>query len=275
MIIGREDGIKDRELSLFLGAVLERYGIDFRDYASIDRRIRRFMQDEEIPSFSALRERVLESEECMERLLLTLFVRVTSMFRDPSFYLTLRREVVPLLRTYPYLRIWHAGCSTGEEVYSMAILLEEEGLYERCRIYATDINESVLKQARAGIFPIITMKINTANYLLAGGKSSFSDFYTARYDGALMRSSLKRNLTFASHNLATDGSFNEFHLILCRNVLIYFNRSLQERTHRLLYQSLVNLGFLGLGSKETIRFSPHEASYRPLNERDKLYKKTA
>src|SRR5690606_27085585 len=171
---------------------------------------------------SALQERVLHDPAALERFLLGLSVNVTAMFRDPSFYLTFRTRVVPLLRTYPFIRIWHAGCSTGEEVYSMAILLHEEGLYERCRIYATDMNEAVLGRAREAIFPLNRMQEYTANYLRSGGKRSFSEYYTAAYDGAIFRPMLREQVIFSQHNLAMDGSFNEFHVILCCNVLFYF-----------------------------------------------------
>jgi chemotaxis protein methyltransferase CheR len=195
------------------------------------------------------------------------------MFRDPSFYRALRESVVPVLRTYPAVRIWHAGCSTGEEVYSVAILLQEEGLYDRCRLYATDMNDAILAQAERGELSLASMRENTRSYIDAGGKHGFARWYKTRDDRAVLAPELRRNVVFAQHNLATDGSFNEFHLIMCRNVLIYFNRSLQERVHRLLYGSLIRFGFLGLGSKETVRFTPHEAHYQELPER--LYRKVA
>src|SRR6185295_14742042 len=174
-------------------------------------------------TISGLQEKVLHDSACMERLLLDLSINTTAMFRDPTFYLAFRQHVVPLLRTYPFVRIWHAGCSTGEEVYSMAMLLQEEGIYDRCRIYATDINEAVLKKAMDGVYPIDLMQTYTNNYIRAGGSQSFSEYYTAAYDRAIFNASLRRNVVFAQHNLASDGSFNEFHLILCRNVMIYFN----------------------------------------------------
>jgi chemotaxis protein methyltransferase CheR len=216
---------------------------------------------------------VLHDPACLDRFLLGLSVNVTSMFRDPSFYRAFRAQVVPLLRTYPFIRIWHAGCSTGEEVYSMAILLEEEGLYQRCRLYATDMNEMVLKQAKAGVFSMKSMQEYTSNYLQAGGKQSFSEYYTAAYENAIFRSSIRENIVFSQHNLAIDGSFNEFNVILCRNVLIYFNQSLQERVHKLLYESLGRFGVLGLGRQESLKFTPHEEQYEALDKRDKLYRK--
>jgi chemotaxis protein methyltransferase CheR len=209
----------------------------------------------------------------MERLLLDLSINVTAMFRDPGFYRVFRNQVVPTLRTYPFIRVWHAGCATGEEVYSMAILLEEEGLYERSRIYATDINEVVLQKAKSGIFPIERMQEYTENYIAAGGKRSFSDYYIAKYDGALFNPSLTKNVVFSQHNLVTDRSFSEFNVILCRNVLIYFDKTLQARVLTLFYDSLAMFGVLALGSKESLRFSPYEECYEQINDREKIYRK--
>jgi len=198
---------------------------------------------------------------------------VTSMFRDPSFYVAFREQVVPLLRTYPFVRIWHAGCSSGEEVYSMAILLEEEGLYKRCRLYATDLSETVLKRAKAGVFPLAPMREYTENYQRAGGKRAFSDYYTARYQQVLFRPALQENLVFAQHNLVTDSAFNDFNVVLCRNVMIYFNQALQRRVHELLHASLVRLGVLGLGRRESLRFTSHEASYQVVDASEQLYRR--
>lgn len=267
--------LEDIEIHLLLEGLFRYYGFDFRNYAlaSLKRRIHNAMRAEKMTSISGLQEKVLHDSACLERFLLSLSVNVTAMFRDPSFYVTFRNNVVPMLRTYPFIRIWHAGCSTGEEVYSMAILLKEEGLYHRCRLYATDMNEMVLKQAKAGIFRLDSMQEYTQNYLQAGGKRSFSEYYTAAYDHAIFSSSLKENIVFSQHNLATDGSFNEFNAILCRNVLIYFNQSLQERVHKLLYESLSRFGVLGLGRQESLRFTPHECQYQVLDKRDKLYRR--
>jgi chemotaxis protein methyltransferase CheR len=264
-----------RDLRRLLEAIVEQYGYDFRDYAeaSIHRRIRRQMEAEGLASVAAYHRRVLDDAGCMERLIVALTVHVTSMFRDPGFFLSFREKVVPLLRTYPFLRIWLAGCSTGEEVYSMAILLEEEELYERCRIYATDLSDGVLRAARDGIFSLGHMKEYSENYLKAGGKGSLSDHYTAAYDKALFRKSLQRNVVFAQHNLVTDGSFNEFQVILCRNVMIYFNKTLQDRVHHLLFESLIRLGILGLGRKESLRFTPHEAAYSEIDRAQRLYRR--
>jgi len=269
------DSPEELEVDLLLQAIWRYYGYDFRDYAraSIVRRVRFFMQEEGLSTVSSVQELVLHDAFAQRRFLRALSVNVTAMFRDPAFYRALREVVVPVLRTYPIIRIWHAGCSSGEEVYSVAILLRLEGLYERCQLYATDINEAVLRQARKGEVPLAAMRENTRNYIEAGGRQGFARWYTAREDRAVLDAELRRNVVFAQHNLATDGSFNEFNLIVCRNVLIYFNRRLQERVHRLLYGSLVQFGFLGLGSKETARFTPHEAQYQELPER--LYRKVA
>jgi chemotaxis protein methyltransferase CheR len=263
------------EIELLLEGIYRHYGFDFRSYAyaSIRRRLWRRIEAEGLTTVSALQDRLLHEPAMMERVLLDLSINVTAMFRDPPFYLAFRQKVVPLLRTYPFIRIWHAGCSTGEEVYSMAILLEEEGLYERARIYATDINEVVVHRARAGIFPLERMQEYTENYIRAGGTRSFSEYYVAKYDGALFSPALQRNVVFSQHNLVTDRSFAEFNVILCRNVLIYFDRDLQMRVHGLFHESLVHLGILCLGSKETLRLSNFEGSYEELSTAEKIYRK--
>jgi chemotaxis protein methyltransferase CheR len=263
------------EIELLLEGVFRKYGFDFRSYAvsSLRRRLWKRIFGEELETISALQDRVLHDPSAMERLLMDLSVNVTAMFRDPKFYSEFRLKVVPLLRTYPFIRIWHAGCSTGEEVYSMAILLTEEGLYDRARIYATDINESVLQQAGSGIFPVEKMQEYTHNYLQGGGLRSFSEYYTAAYGGALFSPALRQNVVFAQHNLVTDRSFSEFNVILCRNVMIYFDRSLQNRVHELFYESLPMYGILSLGSKESLKFSRYEECYEPLSPREKIYRK--
>jgi chemotaxis protein methyltransferase CheR len=222
---------------------------------------------------SALQDRVLHDPAVMERLLLDLSINVTSMFRDPTFFQALREKVVPLLRTYPFIRIWNAGCSTGEETFSLAILLREEGLYERARIYATDINDSVLAQARAGVFPLEKMRDYTENYIRAGGKESFSTYYTADGGSARFKSDLLDQVVFAQHNLVSDAPFNEFNLIVCRNVMIYFGKKLQDRVHELFYESLDPFGVLALGHKESIKFSTYGDRYEPLDAPEKLYRK--
>ena len=246
------DDLERIEIDVLLEAIYRRYGFDFREYAyaSLKRRLWRRIHAEQLASISGLQERVLHDSGCMERLLLDLSINVTAMFRDPSFYVAFREKVVPLLRTYPFVRIWNAGCSTGEETYSLAILLKEEGLYDRTRIYATDINETVLDRARAGVFPLDKMREYTQNYIKAGGQRAFSEYYLAKYDGAQFQRSLVDNVVFAQHNLVSDRSFNEFHVIVCRNVMIYFDRALQDKVHGLFYESLVTFGVLALGAKE-------------------------
>jgi chemotaxis protein methyltransferase CheR len=263
------------EIELLLEAVYRNYGFDFRDYAfaSLRRRLWKQIRAEGLRTVSALQDLVLHDGSAMERLLMSLSINVTSMFRDPSFYRTFREQVVPMLRTYPFIRIWHAGCSTGEEVYSMAILLHEEGLYDRVRVYATDINEGVLQKARAGIFPLDRMQEYTQNYLRSGGTRAFSEYYTAAYEGALFSPALRERVVFAQHNLVSDRSFSEFNVILCRNVMIYFDRSLQNRVHQLFYDSLPIYGLLALGSKESLRLSPHESAYELVDPREKIYRK--
>jgi chemotaxis protein methyltransferase CheR len=267
--------LEDIEIGLLLEGLYRAHGFDFREYsrASIKRRIIELMRAEKLATISAFQDRVLHDASCLDRFLLGLSVHATAMFRDPSFYLTFRKKVVPLLRTYPTVQIWVAGCSTGEEVYSLAILLEEERLYPKCRIYATDISQAVLRKARDGIFPLAAMRDYTVNYHQAGGTHEFSDYYTAQYDSVIFSAALRNNIVFSEHNLATDGSFNEFQVILCRNVMIYFNKDLQARVHNLLYDSLSVFGVFGLGNKESLKFTPRAAFYEHLNEHDKLYRK--
>ncbi|MEX0908118.1 MAG: protein-glutamate O-methyltransferase CheR [Gemmatimonadaceae bacterium] len=271
---GRNE-LEKLEVELLLEGIFRHYGFDFRSYAysSLRRRLWKRIEAERLGSVSALQDAVLHDPEVMERLLRDLSVNVTAMFRDPTFYVAFREQVIPLLRTYPFIRIWHAGCSTGEEVFSMAILLTEEGLYDRCRIYATDINDIVLRQAKLRIFPLDRMQEYTDNYIKAGGKRSFSEYYTAMYEGALFSPALLRNVVFSQHNLVTDGSFAEFNVILCRNVLIYFDKSLQGKVHSLFYDSLSTFGVLCLGSKESLKFSRFEHCYEELNTREKIYRK--
>jgi chemotaxis protein methyltransferase CheR len=265
------------ELDLLLEAIQRRYGFDFRDYApaSLKRRIRQRIRAEKLESVSGLQERVLHDPDAMERLLRDLSITVTSMFRDPSFFQAFREQVVPLLRTYPFARIWNPGCSTGEETYSLAILLAEAGLSERIRIYATDINEAVVARARAGVFPLEKMQEYTQNYIRAGGTRAFSEYYLAAYDGAQFDRSLADSIVFAQHNLVSDGSFNEFHAIVCRNVLIYFDRTLQDRVHQLFHDSLAMFGVLVLGTKESIRFTRFADRYEELDAAEKIYRKVA
>src|SRR5690606_34634929 len=251
------------------------YGYDYRNYApaSLRRRVRRVLDNEDLPTISALQDRILRDPACMERFIATLSVHVTAMFRDPEFFLALRKEVIPILRTHPFVRVWCAGCSTGEEVYSLAILLEEEGLYDRCRIYATDISDVLLRRAQTGVFPLSAMRENTSNYLRAGGRADFSSYYTADADNAVFSAPLRRNLVFSQHNLVSDSPFNEFQLVLCRNVAIYFDAALTERVYGLLCDSLVRFGVLGLGRKESLAHTSHAPRFRPLCGDVRLYRK--
>jgi chemotaxis protein methyltransferase CheR len=263
------------EIQLLLQAIYLKYGYDFRNYAkaSIKRRIQHRLTKSGMANVSAMQHKLLYDVAFFNTLLLDLSINVTEMFRDPNFYLALRKSVFPILKQFPYLKIWHAGCSTGEEVYSMAILLKEEGLYERTQIYATDMNEVVLKKAKEGIFAIDQLKHYTENYQKAGGKESFSDYYVAHYDHVVMDKSLKEHVLFSDHNLATDGVFGEMNLVVCRNVLIYFNRELQNRVLGLFLESLADRGFLCLGSKESIRFSEQSDNFDDVVKDEKIYQK--
>ena len=267
--------LEEVEIDLLLEGVFRHYGYDFRDYApsSVRRRLRHLMLGAGLTSISDLTERVLHDPAWLDRLVAAFSINVSAMFRDPSFYRAFRERLVPILRTYPFVRIWHAGCSTGEEVYSLAILLQEEGLYDRCRIYATDMNEAVLRKARDGIVPLTAMKAYTSNYIQAGGARAFSEYYTAEYDSAIFRPWLRRNIVFAQHNLAMDTSFNELHAIVCRNVMIYFNRALQSRVVDLFSASLVRLGFLCLGNKESLKGTRGEAAYDVVDAEERIYRK--
>jgi chemotaxis protein methyltransferase CheR len=272
-----EPELERLEIELLLEAVYRRYGFDFREYAqaSLKRRLRRRMLAEGLDTISQLQSRLLHDPACMEQLLVDLSINVTSMFRDPSFYVAFREKIVPALHTYPFTRIWCAGCSSGEEVYSLAMLLQEEGLYERTRLYATDINEHALATARAGVFPLDRMKEYTQNYIRAGGKREFSEYYVAAYDNAQFSRALTENVVFARHNLAMDRGFNEFNVIVCRNVLIYFDRRLQDDVHGLFYESLGMFGILALGHKESIRFTAYSDRYEEIDEDERVYRKIA
>jgi chemotaxis protein methyltransferase CheR len=267
--------LEELEIDLLLEAVHRHYGFDFREYSrgSVRRRLWRRVYAEGLRSISGLQERVLHDPACMERLLRDLSISVTSMFRDPQFFIALRNKVVPLLRTYPFIRIWNPGCATGEETLSLAIMLTEAGLYDRTRIYATDINADVLLQARSGVLPLAKMREYTENYLAAGGQRSFSEYYVAGYDGARFSRALLDNVVFAQHNLVSDRSFNEFHLIVCRNVMIYFDRPLQDHVHKLFLDSLAPFGVLALGRKESLRYTPYADSYEALDDEERLYRR--
>ena len=265
----------DIELRLLMEAIYLRYSYDFRDYtgASQKRRVLYALQQLHLPNISALQERVLRDAALFGQLLQYLTIPVSEMFRDPPYFLALREQVVPVLQTYPSIKIWIAGCSTGEEVYSMAILLREEGLLERTIIYATDINPASLDKAKQGIFSLENVRAYTANYQQAGGQRSFADYYTAAYDYAIFDKTLRENVTFADHSLATDSVFSETQLISCRNVLIYFNKKLQDRAFGLFHESLCHRGFLVLGSKETLDFSVYGKQFEPLVKQERIYRK--
>jgi chemotaxis protein methyltransferase CheR len=269
------ENLEKLEIELLLHGLHAWCGYDYRNYAykSIQRRIWHRVHAEKLTSITGLLDKVLHDSDCLKRLIADFSINVTEMFRDPLFFLEFREKVIPLLRTYPSIRIWHAGCSTGEEVYSMAMLLHEEGIYEKTKIYATDINPEVLKTAKTGVFPLESMRKYTSNYLHAGGKKAFSDYYQVTNKGVKFQSYLTKNVVFAQHNLVTDSSFNEFHVILCRNVLIYFNKTLQAKVHELFYDSLGTFGVLGLGDKETISYTERADYYEAISRSQKLYKK--
>ncbi len=266
---------EDLEITLLLDAMRFQYGYDFRGYAraSLARRIKKGMSEAGVDCISALIPLLIHDRKFFSIFVKNLSVHVTEMFRDPLFFRALREEVLPYLRTFPFIKIWSAGISTGEEVYSLAILLNEEGLYEKTRIYATDFNDTVLEKARSGIYPGDLIKKSTRNYQDAGGKKSFGDYYYAEYDSAIFDSSLKENIVFANHNMVTDSVFGEMHLILCRNVLIYFDTTLQNRVFQLFFDSLRTNGFLCLGSKETLEFSGVKDGFIPVAGSYKIFQK--
>ena len=266
---------EDIETTLFLEAVYLCYGYDFRSYAkaSVRRRIRRILEKSGCVSISEMLPKLLNDEGFAQLVVYEFSVAVTEMFRDPDFYLSVRKNIIPYLKTYPFIKVWHAGCATGEEVYSLAITLKEEGLYDRATIFATDFNENVLEKAREGIYALKDIRRYTSNYQKAAGTQSFANYYHAQYESAIMDQSLKNNITFASHNLVTDGVFGEMHLIFCRNVLIYFDRNLQDRVLGLFADSLTLGGFLCLGSKESMQFSNVAERFKTKEERARIYQK--
>ncbi len=267
--------IFDIEVDSLLGIIKNVYGYDFNNYsrAHIKRRIMKNLVDNHMVSVSQIQDKLLRDPAYATELFHDLSIRVTEMFRDPDFFHAIRTEVIPFLKTWSHIRIWNAGCSTGEEVYSMAILLKEEGLYDRVQIYATDFNQSSLDQAKAGIYRTEQMKKYARNYQNSGSTKAFSDYYYAEHDMAILDSDLKKNIIWANHNLVTDSDFAEMHMILCRNVMIYFDKQLQNRVHDLFHNCLVNGGVLCLGSKETIQFSSHERAYEAISKQHKIYKK--
>lgn len=269
------EALETIEIELLLLALQRGYGYDFRNYTrtTIQRRVRRFLRQTAYQHISELVSAVLHDGALAQAIIYDFSITVTEMFRDPSFYTAVRTYIIPYLQTYPYIKIWHAGCATGEEVYSLAILLREEGLYERTTIFATDFNDRALQTARDGIYPLRAIQQYTANYQLAGGRRSFADYYHADYSYVRMDKSLMQNVTFANHNLVTDGVFGEMHLIFCRNVLIYFEPQLQNRVFGLLDRSLVRGGFLCLGMKESLDFAPVRPDYRLVDGVHRIYDK--
>ncbi len=266
--------INEEEVDLLLNDLLELYGYDFTHYsrASLKRRINRLMALDKFPSFAELRYRIRSDAHYLKRFIEELTVNVTEMFRDPLFYKALRTEVLPTLTSKPFIRIWHAGCSTGEEVFSMAILLTEANLLQKTLLYATDLNPEVLETARKGIFALGPMKQYSENYIMSGGTTDFSTYYTAQYGHVKFRGDLAEKMVFSTHNLVSDRSFNEFDLILCRNVLIYFDKALQQRVLSLFDESLGPLGYLALGAKETLKFSTLKPTFRQV-EGEKIWRK--
>jgi chemotaxis protein methyltransferase CheR len=267
--------VEEIEIKLLLDGVAMRYGYDFREYAlpPLKRSIASGMAGEGVTTISAYQERLLHDASCMQRFLSGVGVNVTSLFREADVLRCIRDEVIPRFRTYPSLRIWIAGCATGEEVYSMAILMKEEGLYERSRIYATDLNEDSLAIARSGSYPLARVLAGESGYAHSGGRGHVGDFYSVAGSNARFNRELQRNVTWARHNLVSDSSFNEFHMILCANVLIYFRPSLQERAHRLFYDSLARSGYLALGQKESLVFCPESSRYENLRDGINLFHK--
>ena len=267
--------LTDEQVDFLVGDLIDRYGYDFSDYsrASFKRRVTRLMDQDRFLSFAEFRFRLLEDVNYLTRFVEQVTVNVTEMFRDPHFFRVLREQILPVLGTWPMIRIWHAGCSTGEEVYSLSILLHEANLLHKSVQYATDINPSVLERARAGIFPLSQMKQYSENYILSGGRQDFSSYYTAQYNSAKFDSALGRRVVLATHNLVSDGTFNEFQLILCRNVLIYFDKVLQDRVMHLFYDSLETLGYLALGSRETIKFTTVADKFKQLEDRERIWRK--
>jgi chemotaxis protein methyltransferase CheR len=263
------------EIGLLLEAIYRKYGYDFRDYAkaSIKRRILRHCNLSGLKTISELQHRILYNVQFFEALLMDFSINVTEMFRDPSFYVAIRESVLPVLKELPHIKIWHAGCSTGEEVYSMAILLKEADLLDNTQIYATDFNEKIIKKAREGIYSLEKIKAYTSNYQKAGGNQSFADYYTAGNESAVMSKNLRTNVVFADHNLVSDASFGEMDLIICRNVLIYFDRKLQDIAIGLFKESLPPGGFLCLGSKESLRFSKYSEAFEDMRIDEKIYRK--
>lgn len=271
----KKKDIESIEMNLFLEAIFQRYGYDFRLYAkqTMKRRVQDALLKSDCNNLTEMTQKLLYDEYFFQWLLGHFSITVTEWFRDPLFYRTLREKVVPYLKTFPFFKIWHAGCATGEEVYSLAILLKEEGLYDRATIFATDFNEDALAQAKKGIYPVKEIQKATASYQKAGGTGSLSEFLHAQHNSAIVAQDLKKNITFANHNLATDSVFGEMHLILCRNVLIYFDKALQKSVYHLFKDSQIYKGFLCLGSKESLDFSDIISYYKTVDKKHKIYQR--
>ncbi len=266
---------EDLELVLLIEAIKLKYGYDFKEYsrAHIKRRVKARLVKSNISSISELTHKLIYDEVFFKEVLLDFSINVTEMFRDPDFFKEIRERIFPILESYPLIKIWHAGCSSGEEVYSMAIMLKEYGIYDRCQIYATDFNSKILQRAKDGIYSLELMKEYTKNYIAVGGEKSFSDYYIAKYDSVIIESDIKKNITFAEHNLVTDGKFGEMNLIICRNVMIYFDKALQNRVNKLFSDSLLKGGYLCLGTKETLKYFDGYDDFSEVSEELKIYKK--
>jgi len=269
-----EKELTKEDLQEIIEIAKNKHGYDFSDYAvtSFERRVKYFLKHHNLP-LHEIKDRLATDKKFFEAFIRTVTVNVTEMFRDPVFYRALREEVLPKLASYPIIKIWHAGCATGEEVFSVAILLKEAGLLSRSRIYATDINSANLEKAATGIIKLQNMKEYTANYIQSGGKAEFSNYYTAKYDHAIIDKDIRKHILFSQHNLVTDQAFNEFHLICCRNVLIYFNKQLQNRVIQLFYNSLSSFGYLALGSKESLLFTECRRDFDIINQQAKIFRK--
>lgn len=273
-MIKAQPSLNDEQIDELTSDIYECYGYDFTSYskASLKRRINRVFTLDKFPSYAELRHRLRNDGIYFERFLVELTVNVTEMFRDPGFFQSLAKEVFPVLATYPFIRIWHAGCSTGEEVYSLAILLKEANLLHKSLLYATDVNPAVVRTAGHGVISTINLAQYTENYRQAGGSEDFSQYYVANYDHIMFSSELRKRIVFSTHNLVSDRSFNQFQLILCRNVLIYFEKELQDKVLALFDESLDNLGYLGLGNKETMKLSAISAKYQQIGK-DKIWRR--
>ncbi|MCK4956692.1 MAG: protein-glutamate O-methyltransferase CheR [Candidatus Cloacimonetes bacterium] len=269
------NNIEKIEIELLLRAIHEKYGYDFTNYAraSLNRRIRQVRKEINVESISDLIPLVLHDEQIIDKILKLFSITVTEMFRDSEVFLSIRKNVIPYMKTFPFIKIWHAGCATGEEVYSSAIILNEENIYDRCTIYATDFNKVALDVAKNGIYELNDFREYTNNYQKAGGLNSFSDYYHAKYNSAIMDNGLKENIVFAHHNLTSDSVFSETHLVICRNVMIYFNQELQNRVLELFTESLLINGFLIIGNKESLDFSSVKNNYKVIDKKNRIYQK--